>query len=539
MNGDDAAEDDIDRRPRDGGGEPSDGEAKVRGMLRARGRRNAAREAGDGRREDGSPDGGGEAPRDPAFRLPEERAEPVAERDLSLPRRDEDGDEASRRHALTFRGKQVAVGLRWLIPDDATDVRAFAQSKAGEYEDDPRDLWCSKEQGEPQVGLGATWLGHAAKMPSLAAEIATKLPTEWAGLFGVDGAYYVLSARNGTVDPDSDQAFDDLDTAVRLFKDLCSRGVTKYFVTRDLAEGRYGVADLEVLDLDEVVGKFSVRLKAVSSTNATVRKVGLGVGALLALYVLLKFVPGVWTTIQRWTGFEHKDKTPVVTVGPMPWTGQPKAAEVIPRCIDALSAVPKDAGGWQGRKATCDGRVVTIEYGRTGSVAASAPPINWIIDWAKRVRPISDAAGRDLGRPTLAKTSAQVTVATWNIGPVARWRDSDEPTGRIADRTRDLWMTAEGRFEKSTFGKGAAHPVAVTQKMSIETTMSGAKRYATTLSKTTDTVSLVTLNLESRKVSIDARFHEQGAWPSGNKKILRLPDPKGIEASKTPPAPEK
>ena len=438
------------------------------------------------------------------------------------------------RHVIQFKGKPVAVGLTWILSGDVGEAREKAVEEAAIV---GADVWCLKIEGEPQIGLGTESLGHRQGMPALGAEIASNLPAEWAGIFEIDGCFYVLSARSGAIERDSDIAFVDFDDAVKLFRDLCGRDVTKYYATAGLDARRLGVNGVEEIVVADIIERFVIKLEPLNQTGALLRRYGPYAALALASLVFVFGFPDQFNALRRMVGLGPTDKTVKVTVLPMPWTGQPKASEAIARCLDAFSLIPMGGGGWDGKTARCDGRAVTVTVRRTGSVTTNGAPIGWLKQWLAEQAEVKDDAGKTvLLKPSMGKLSSSGADIVWKLAQaIPRWKEADWPKGGIDDERSRLWEAAERNFEKSSFSNGVNSPYAKTGKMKVVTDLSGARAYTEILKRNTTTIKEMALDLNKFSVTIDVRFHESGGLPKGEPgKTYVHASPKAIETGPVP-----
>ncbi len=446
------------------------------------------------------------------------------------------GDSKGERHVVKFRGRDVAVGLVWKI---VADPGAARQAAADESKAVNTDLWCLKTDGDPQVGLGSTVSGHKRGMPALAAEIAGMTPGEWAGIFEIDSYYYVLSARNGTIDPESDVALGSFEEARVRYVDLCSRDVSKFYASPGLIDRDLGVVDVEALDLDSMGIPFAVKLQALSAIPGAIGgfvRAVIGVGILVGLAFAF---PAQFQRVKEFVGLAHKAQIKRVVVPPMPWTGQPKPRAMLDRCLDAFAVAPRDAAGWAGKKLVCDGRHVALDVRRSGSVTDDAAPIGWLEQWVNEAPVLRDRYGEIFGKPKIAGLKASGATIVWNLGTLPRWKDSDRPDAKLDVVRHRLWFEAEKRFLHSTFKVSHREKYWMTERAEVEAGMDLARDFGAALNVKTETLSSVTLDLASGEVLMDIRYHAFLGFPRGkNIVVARLPNPASLEGARLPP-PEK
>lgn len=517
-------------------------------------------EDGDGSRSAAQPKAGKKtsAPKDPAPARAEideegdERVAPAAETRAFEPEPEPDAEApaahaehasaSGQRFVLPFQGKKVAVGLQWRQVVDQDEAWDFA--KAGEAEG--YDLWRFLEGNEPQLALGRRELGHRAGMPMLAAELALQYPGEWAGIFEIDGAYYVTAVSSDIIDPDADIAFGNFEEAYAFFEDLATRSSRLRRLASESLMGRMSLTGVESTDVEGRNIRFSTGLQAISNLK---KYLGYGIPIaviLLTTIAVVKFAPDLITDVRRKLGLSPQEQKQQVVIPPAPWSGQPKAHVMLANCLDALRSVPREAYGWNASSLSCDGRTVQVLVQRTGSITEAAPPISWLDRWAKGQGELVTRKGASLGKPILAPIDPMRPNAgtiTWRMPTVKiadRWRDSNRPSASLDAEARALWMALEDRFLKVTFRPVQDQAYFQVRDARVDMGFHQEDQVSPHIRKPGVFLMGVSMDPKTMNVIADVRMGLAKAFPTDeNIEIVRNPALSSTEGTTVPPRPSR
>ena len=441
------------------------------------------------------------------------------------------------RGVLKVGGRTYAVAMTWELVQDTTKIQSHARQQCN---DSGNNLWVFLSEGSPQLGLGSTKQGHRAGMAALAPELASVIHGSWAGIFEADGAFYVVAARNGTIEKASDVAMEAFDGALQVFREVAALGATRLYASPDLVERMPGLT-VEPMDAWAKLPKPTNRLRRASAMGGVIGLVRPVAYASLAAVAVVYFFPDQWTQFKQMVGLEPPPKKQVIVIPPMPWTGQPKAHEALANCMAALEVVPRDAGGWRGTKATCDARNLVLTVVRSGSVTENAPTINWLDGWKDSQDVLRDANGRSLGKPRIGAVGASTADIVWSL-PVppkaGRWMDADrDDKVNLDELQKAMWRTAEGFFLKSSFATGSNTEYARSVQAKVESDASAILQMKPSLDRKLAVLKSVVFDLDHDYVFVDTRFHRSSPLPvnGDDVEVQRQPDPASLESGPLPP----
>jgi len=114
---------------------------------------------------------------------------------------------------MLYEGKKYAVGLNWLVGDDAGN-NSLALKRAKAFK---ADFYCVRANVVSQHGFGYLKLGHRINMPVPASVLADVLVGEWHGVFAADNGWWYVAVHADNIAPTGDLFFTSEEEAYNFF----------------------------------------------------------------------------------------------------------------------------------------------------------------------------------------------------------------------------------------------------------------------------------------------------------------------------------
>lgn len=114
---------------------------------------------------------------------------------------------------LVYDNKKYAVGLKWLVADDDSDVELAVRRAKGFK----ADFYCMRKNVVVQHGFAFLDMGHRVGMPVLASVVGDMLVGEWHGMFVADNGWWYMAVHADNIAPDGDILFTSEEEAYNHF----------------------------------------------------------------------------------------------------------------------------------------------------------------------------------------------------------------------------------------------------------------------------------------------------------------------------------
>lgn len=114
---------------------------------------------------------------------------------------------------LVYDNKKYAVGLKWLVAEDDSNVE-LAIKRAKGFK---ADFYCMRQNVVVQHGFAFLGLGHRVGLPALASVVGDVLVGEWHGVFVADNGWWYLAVHADNISPDGDRFFTSEEEAYNHF----------------------------------------------------------------------------------------------------------------------------------------------------------------------------------------------------------------------------------------------------------------------------------------------------------------------------------
>ncbi|NBX66761.1 MAG: hypothetical protein EBQ96_07185 [Proteobacteria bacterium] len=114
---------------------------------------------------------------------------------------------------LVYDNKKFAVGLKWLVAEDDSDVE-LAIKRAKGFKS---DFYCMRSNVVVQHGFGFLSMGHRVGMSALASVVGDMLVGEWHGMFVADNGWWYMAVHADNIAPDGDILFTSEEAAYNHF----------------------------------------------------------------------------------------------------------------------------------------------------------------------------------------------------------------------------------------------------------------------------------------------------------------------------------
>jgi len=287
---------------------------------------------------------------------------------------------------VTVGRKSYVSGLYW--ENSPSGRVSQAAKEAARQPGNQADFFVTRlgnKQGRvPQFGLGPPTEGFRAGLPSLAGCLANQQPGSWIGAFHLREGTALVVVRDDLVVPDGDVFFlEEVEARDRLYQEMAIGGFQRIY-----APEPWGVPGADTMPLSLLLNDRSdVRLRPVSLSMQS--KVVLAVSLALVLLLL-----GVGWHIQQERAAAEEEmlrqqaalnrlRAQAMNVGPMvaaptyppperKWEKEPTPLEIVSACQNALSQIQIGIAGWHLSGLRCDGRVMNVNWTRSGGF--SLPP---------------------------------------------------------------------------------------------------------------------------------------------------------------------
>lgn len=195
---------------------------------------------------------------------------------------------------VDVEGQKYAVGLTWQPvqnPDDPmVEIRETIESEPD------ADLYCYRQTGIPQYGIGRSALGHRNGMPSLAAAVATALSSHesFCAVFKVEEGWWFVAVRNSLILAEEDTLYTTQEEAQRAYTSMMA--VPDWdlkIVPKD-----WNIPDTQQLSLNELAQKGrKVRLMEINAAHRTYFLIFIAVIIVMALGGLIYSLVGLWQNL--------------------------------------------------------------------------------------------------------------------------------------------------------------------------------------------------------------------------------------------------
>lgn len=114
---------------------------------------------------------------------------------------------------LVYDNKKYAVGLKWLVAEDDSDVE-LAIKRAKGFK---ADFYCMRQNVVVQHGFAFLNMGHRVGLPVLASVVGDVLVGEWHGVFVADNGWWYMAVHADNIAPDGDRLFTSEEEAYNHF----------------------------------------------------------------------------------------------------------------------------------------------------------------------------------------------------------------------------------------------------------------------------------------------------------------------------------
>lgn len=188
-------------------------------------------------------------------------------------------------------GQKYAVGLTWQpvqnLDDPMTEIRETIASEPD------ADLYCYRQTGIAQYGIGRSALGHRSGMPSLAASVASALSAEesFCAVFKVAEGWWFIAVRNNLILAEEDTLFETEEEARRAYSSMMA--VPDWDLK--IVPKEWDISDTQQADLNELVSKArKVRLLEINAARKTYFLIFIATIIVLALGGVIYSLVGLW-----------------------------------------------------------------------------------------------------------------------------------------------------------------------------------------------------------------------------------------------------
>ncbi|MCC2107983.1 MAG: type 4b pilus protein PilO2 [Hyphomicrobiales bacterium] len=410
---------------------------------------------------------------------------------------------------ITLGRRQWAVGLSWQLADARDTAVRKAKEQAAR---NGNTLYCvhTAPDGTFEYATASEVRDNKAGMNALASALVSARPPgamsqTWIAIFDLpDERFYLVAARNGAIDPQSDVVFPTLDDAIHRVNDIDPDNDWPLF-----CDPRHELPGSNPWPLELAVraGKPTARLRVVDPT--AIIKAWAFRGVALGIIGGAGYFAYSWTTAPIVQPKQQK-----VVVPPPPWANKESGVELARICLRAMPLLPAQGPAWKKTVVACAGGAITATYQRTGDVEKGAPPVVWF------TRTIAQAGWPQESIIMNDKDRNKINVAV--PMPIAKtiWKEKlqtrplDAVTSRVRSDLDTMFVNMKIEAPKGTFFKSQA----------VTLTTASPPDYLFRVFEKIEGLTLTRLVHDGKKYETTFEYHVPEPLPP-NKEYERQPPP--------------